>query len=262
MIGSGKRVKDVLPILYFVVPCYNDAQTLTASAPILLRKLTSFIDRETVHPDSRVLFVNDGSSDNTWDTIVSLHAANAHVVGVDLAWNAGESNALLAGMQTAAKKADCVITTDSDLQDDIDCTDEMLRLFSDGNDVVLGVRTGRREDPLMDRLTSDAFYFVMRVLGTGLVRQHSNYRLLSRNAVLRVLQSKPPYFLPCLVCNLGLPTAQAFHRRRERVGGASSYTFRKRLYLGLHAVAAHTAARRFLPPERDPPFEVRTILDA
>ena len=251
----------MLPILYFVIPCYHDAQTLSVSAPVFLEKLTSFIEQRQIHPDSRVLFVNDGSTDGTWDKIVCLYTADTHVVGVDLAWNAGELNALLAGMQTAVKKADCVITMDSDLQDDIRCTDEMLRLFTAGNDVVLGVRTGRRDDPLSDRITSDAFYFVMRVLRTGLVRQHSNYRLLSREAVLRVLEAEPPYFLPCLACNLGLPTALTYHERNARAAGMSAYTFRKRLRMGLHAVAAHTAVRRFLPPDREPPFEIRQILE-
>ena len=254
-------MKDVLPILYFVIPCYNDAETLSVSAPVFLQKLHSFITQQQIHPDSRVLFVNDGSTDGTWEKIVSLHAQDSHVVGVDLQRNAGELRALLAGMQAASEKADCVITMDSDLQDDIDSTDEMLRLYKAGNEVVLGVRTGRRQDPWAERFTSDAFYFVMRMLRTGLVRQHSNYRLLSRNAVVRVLQSEPPYFLPCLVCNLGLQTAQVYHIRFARAGGTSAYTFRKRLRMGLHAVAAHTAAKRLLPPERDPPFEIRQILD-
>ena len=251
----------MLPIVYFVIPCYNDAQTLSASAPVFLQKLTSLIAQETIHPDSRVLFVNDGSADGTWKKITALHAEDAHVAGVDLAFNAGEQNALLAGMQTAVEKADCVITMDSDLQDDIACTDEMLRLFCAGSGVVLGVRTGRRSDPLMERITSKCFYFVMEKLHTGLVREHSNYTLLSREAVLRVLRTRPPYFLPCLVCTLGLPVSQVSYVREDRVGGESGYTFGKRLRMGLHAAAAHTAARRFLPPERDPPFVIRISVD-
>lgn len=262
MIVCKERVKTVLPTVYYVIPCYNDAQTLSASAPVFLQALTSRIAQGTIHPDSRVLLVNDGSADGTWDKIVALHETDAHIVGVDLAFNAGERNALLAGMQTAVKKADCVITMDSDLQDDIDCTDEMLRLFAAGSDVVLGVRADRRGDPPMERVTSACFYFVMEKLHTGLVREHSNFRLLSRAAVRRVLESKPPYFLPCLVCTLGLPTSEVFYVREKRIDGKSGYTFRKRLRLGLHAAAAHTAARRFLPPERDPPFVIRTVLRA
>ena len=255
-------MKNVLPILYFVIPCYHDAQTLAVTAPVFLEKLTSLITQEMIRPESRVLFVNDGSTDGTWEKIVSLHNESAHVVGVDLAWNSGEQNALLAGMQTAAEKADCIITMDSDLQDDIARADEMLRLFRAGNDVVLGVRSDRRNDLPSERITSAAFYFTMKLLRTGLVREHSNYRLLSREAVLRVLRAEPPFYLPCLCCNLALPAAQVAYVREPRAGGVSGYTFRKRLRIGLHAAAAHTAARRFLPPERDPPFEIRTILDA
>ena len=255
-------MKNVQPILYFVIPCYHDAQTLSVSAPVFLHKLTSLISRQQIHPDSRVLFVSDGSTDGTWEKIAALHAQDAHVIGVDLAWNAGELNALLAGMRTAVQKADCVITMDSDLQDDIECANEMLRLFAAGNEVVLGVRTGRRSDPPAERVTSAVFYAAMKLLGTGLVPQHSNYRLLSKNAVLRVLESDPPFYLPCLVCNLGLPAAKVFYVRKPRAGGVSGYTFRKRLHVGLYAAAAHTAAKRFLPPERDPPFEIRTVLDA
>ena len=250
----------MLPVVYFVIPCYNDAQTLSASAPVFLQKLTSLISQAAIHPDSRVLFVNDGSADGTWEKIVSLHAEDARIVGVDLAFNSGEQNALLAGMYTAVRKADCVITMDSDLQDDIACTDEMLRLFASGSDVVLGVRSDRRGDAASERVTSTCFYFVMEKLGTGLVREHSNFTLLSREAVLRVLEAKPPFFLPCLVCTTGLPTAQVSYVREKRAAGESGYTFGKRLRMGLHAAAAHTAARRFLPPERDPPFVIRTTL--
>lgn len=252
----------MLPILYFVIPCYHDAQTLDVTAPVFLRKLTSLIAQRQIHPDSRVLFVNDGSTDDTWEKIVSLHAEDAHVVGVDLARNSGEQNALLAGMKTAVQKADCVITMDSDLQDDIDRADKMLRLFDAGNAVVLGIRSDRKNDLLSERITSAGFYFTMKILRTGLVREHSNYRLLSKEAVLRVLDAEPPFYLPCLCCNLALPTAQVYYVREPRAGGVSSYTFRKRLRLGLFAAAAHTAAKRFLPPERDPPFEIRQILNA
>lgn len=251
----------MLPTLYYVVPCYNDAQTLSASAPVFLQTLTSMIDRQRISPDSRVLFVNDGSRDGTWEKIVSLCGQDGRVCGVDLAFNAGEQNALLAGMRTAIRKADCVITMDSDLQDDIACSDEMLRLFSSGSDVVLGVRADRRSDPPMERLTSACFYFTMEMLRTGLVREHSNFRLLSREAVRRVLDSRPPFFLPCLVCTLGLPTSEVFYVRTQRIESESGYTLRKRLRMGLRAAAAHTAAKRFLPPERDPPFVIGTTLN-
>ena len=170
-------------VLYYVIPCYNEEDVLPLTAPVFVQKLKSLIAAGVVAEESRVLFVNDGSKDRTWELIKEIHAREPLALGVDLARNGGEKNALLAGMYYAAERADCMITMDSDLQDDIDASDEMLREYYNGNDLVLGVRNQRKDDPLSERFFSASFYLMMKIFRTGLVSQHSNFRLMSRKAV-------------------------------------------------------------------------------
>ena len=170
--------------LYFVVPCYNDADTLTVSVPVILEKLAALTASGQIDASSRLLLVNDGSVDNTWDVILALKKKYARITAVDLARNVGEQNALLAGMFTAVKKADCVITMDSDLQDDIGAVDEMIKHFEEGCEIVYGVHKVRKEDALSERLFATGFYQLMRVARTGLIYQHANYRLMSKYAIL------------------------------------------------------------------------------
>ena len=252
------------PILFFVIPCYNDAQTLDVTAPVFLKKMTDLIDAGKADAESRILLVNDGSSDGTWEKIAALHDGDAHFCGVDLAVNTGEQNALLAGMQTAVREADCVITMDSDLQDDIDAVDRMLELYSEGKEAVFGVRADRSEDSLSERVTSALFYWVMEKLHTGMIREHANYRLLSRDAVRAVLErAHGDFYLPCLVGSLPFPSATVPHMRTSRAAGSSSYTFSKRLRLGLLALKAHAlfpARRDAAADDEETDFPIRQVL--
>ncbi|MBR1811132.1 MAG: glycosyltransferase family 2 protein [Clostridia bacterium] len=229
--------------LYMVIPCYNDAEVLPVSAPVFLQKLLTLIDRGTIRKNSRILFVNDGSSDTTWQTIETLHHTDAHMIGIDLAYNTGEQNALLAGMFTAAAQADCVITMDSDLQDDINAVDEMLEKFYAGNEIVCGVRSSRKQDSFLERFSSALFYKLMHALNTGLIPEHSNYRLMSQNAI-GILKKyiETPFFLPCQVSALGLKNAVVYHERFARAAGSSGYNFKKRLMLAGDAILSHAPA--------------------
>lgn len=230
-------------VLYIVVPCYKDEDTLVASVPVFLEKIGALIGAGKIAPASRLVLVNDGSPDRTWETILSLREKHkTRITAINLANNVGEQNALIAGMTYAAERADCVITMDSDLQDDINAVDQMLALYEDGKDIVFGVRSDRSKDGLFERLCSKTFYALMKAARTGLVNEHSNYRLLSRKAILRLIDDLPDnYFLPCAVSNLRMPSAVVFHERRDRIAGTSSYGFLRKLRLAKDALFSHSA---------------------
>ena len=229
--------------LYFVVPCYNDEDTLPASVPVFLEKLDALRAAGAVSSDSRLVLINDGSADDTWGSIVRFQQENPdRITGLNLAGNFGEQNALVAGMTYALDKADCVITMDSDLQDDINAVDRMLAFFYEGKDVVFGVRSDRSDDGLLEKLCSGLFYATMKAAKTGLVNEHSNYRLMSRRAIERLLDDLPVnYFLPCSVSNLGMPGAVVTHRRLKRITGTSGYSLGRKIRLAKDALFSHSA---------------------
>ncbi len=229
-------------ILYMVVPCYNDEETLLSSVPFFLAKLDSLISSGAVSAKSRLVLINDGSADRTWERIAGFQQANAGmIIGLNLAGNYGEQNALIAGMTFARDKADCVVTIDSDLQDDINVVEAMLERYYAGNDVVLGVRDDRRSDGALEKLCSKLFYRVMEAGKTGLVNEHSNYRLLSKRAITRLTDGLPAnYFLPCAASTLGMPCAVVTYRRFQRISGTSGYNLSKKLRLGKDALFSHS----------------------
>ena len=211
------------------------------SVPVFLKKLDALTERGAASEKSALVLINDGSADETWQTIVSLRTQDRRIVGIDMARNAGEQNALLAGLSYAASRADCAITMDSDLQDDIDAVDEMLARYASGDELVLGVRSGRKDDPFTERLASGLFYRLMALAGTGQIREHANYRLMSRRAIGLLLQHKETnYYLPCVVSNMGLRRSAVYHERFPRAAGSSGYTIVKKLRLALDAVVAHS----------------------
>lgn len=217
-------------ILYLVVPCYNDEKTLPASAPVFLEKLEALIGAGTISEKSRLLLINDGSADCTWDTILALQRQNENrIAAIDLAGNFGQQNALIAGMTFARDRADCLITIDSDLQDDINAVDEMLEYYYAGKDVVFGARNDRSNDGLAERFCTKSFYILMKAANTGLVDEHANYQLLSKKAVALLLEDLPAnYYLPCVVSNLKVPSAVVTYRRFKRIAGKTGYNLRKK----------------------------------
>ncbi|MBQ6021196.1 MAG: glycosyltransferase family 2 protein [Clostridia bacterium] len=231
------------PTLYFVIPCYNEEEVLPLSAPVFLQKLDALTESGRIGKDSRILFVDDGSKDGTWEILRRLHRENDRVACVRLARNSGEQNALLAGMFTAADRADCVVTMDCDLQDDIHAVDEMLDRFEEGNEIVFGVRFKRDKDPFFQRLTSGLFYRLMHLMRTGIIEGHSNFRLMSRRAVELLQEYKETdFFLPGLVAKLGLKSATVQHERFERAAGKTNYNFMRLLRLAMVAVATSSRA--------------------
>ena len=170
-------------VLYLVVPCYNEEEVLHETTKRLTEKLNTMIEKELVNAESRILYVDDGSRDKTWEIIEKLNTENPFVEGVKLAHNRGHQNALLAGLMTAKEYCDAAISLDADLQDDTDVIDKFVEEYNKGNDVVYGVRDSRKTDTFFKKFTAEGFYKVMKILGVDVVFNHADYRLMSKRAL-------------------------------------------------------------------------------
>ncbi|MDD3616189.1 MAG: glycosyltransferase family 2 protein, partial [Lachnospiraceae bacterium] len=175
-------------ILYVVIPCYKEEAVLPETARRLEEKMKKLIETNQISPESKVLFVNDGSNDRTWEIIENLHEKNELFAGVNLSRNCGHQNALLAGMTVAVNYADMLVSMDADLQDDINAMDEMIDNFQQGYEVVYGVRSERKKDTWFKRCTAQGFYKFMAFLGAEIVYNHADYRLMSKRAVEALLE--------------------------------------------------------------------------
>lgn len=223
--------------LYIVVPCYNEEEVLPISAPVLTGKLADLIAAGRVSGKSRVLFVNDGSADRTWELIKKLHAENELVDGVSLTRNRGHQNAVTAGLVTAIRHADVTVTVDADLQDDIGAIDEMIEKYLAGAQIVCGVRNNRESDSALKRATAQGYYRLMNLFGAKLVYNHADYRLLSREAVERLLRfGTEDLFLRGLITRLGFPTEKVYYARSPRAAGETKYTVKKMLHLAMRGM--------------------------
>jgi len=226
-------------ILYIVVPCYNEEEVLPETAKRLGAKLAGMIAAGTVAGKSRILFVNDGSRDKTWQMIRELHEENPLISGLDLSRNRGHQNAVLAGLMVAKERADMVISMDADLQDDIDAVDGMVAQYTEGCDIVYGVRSGRESDSAFKRGTAQAFYKLTNRLGGELVYDHADYRLMSRCA-LEALEEygEVNLFLRGIVPMLGYKTGVVTYERAERFAGESKYPLKKMLAFALEGITS------------------------
>ena len=217
-------------ILYLVIPCYNEEAVLRETAKQLLEKMNSMFERGMISRESRIMFVNDGSKDKTWEIIEELHAANPIYSGVKLSRNKGHQNALLAGLMTAKEKADMTISLDADLQDDVDVIDQMVEKYYKGNDVVYGVRSARKTDTFFKKFTAQGFYKVMQAMGVEIVYNHADYRLMSRRALEGLAEFKEVnLFLRGIVPLIGYQSDVVTYERHERFAGESKYPLKKML---------------------------------
>ena len=217
-------------ILYLVIPCYNEEAVLPETARQLLAKMNSMFDRGMISRESRILFVNDGSKDRTWEIIEELHASNSIYSGVKLSRNKGHQNALLAGLMTAKEKADMMISLDADLQDDVDVIDQMVEKYYAGNDIVYGVRSARKTDTFFKKFTAQGFYKIMQAMGVEIVYNHADYRLMSKRAVEGLAQFKEVnLFLRGIVPLIGYKSDVVTYERHERFAGESKYPLKKML---------------------------------
>ena len=227
------------PVLYIVIPCYNEEEALPITSKRLVELTDDMMAKQLIDAKSRILLVNDGSRDGTWDVISQLHAQDKRFEGLKLAHNVGHMNALWAGMTLSAERCDCVITIDADLQDDVNAMYGFLEEYRRGADVVYGVRSSRKKDTLFKRTTAQAFYKGMRKLGVDLVYNHADYRLLSKRALEALLSfGEVNMFLRGMVPMLGFKTAKVYFERGERVAGESKYPLKKMIAFAAEGVTS------------------------
>lgn len=217
-------------ILYLVIPCYNEEAVLHETAKQLLVKMNSMFDRGMISRESKIMFVNDGSRDKTWEIIRGLHESNPIYSGVKLSRNKGHQNALLAGLMTAKEKADMAISLDADLQDDVDVIDKMVEKYYEGNDVVYGVRSARDTDTFFKKFTAEGFYKIMQAMGVEIVFNHADYRLMSKRALEGLSEFREVnLFLRGIVPLIGYKSDIVTYERHERFAGESKYPLKKML---------------------------------
>ena len=228
--------------LYIVVPCYNEEEALPETSKTLREKMHALMDRGLISEESRVMLVNDGSSDRTWELICKLHEADRLFCGVCLSRNRGHQNALLAGLMTAKDRADMTISMDADLQDDVNAVDEMLEKYYAGCEIVYGVRSAREKDTFFKRSTAEGFYKLVAKLGGEIVYNHADYRLMSKTALEALSEySEVNLFLRGIVPMLGYQTGTVAYERGERVAGESKYPLKKMLSLAVEGITSLSA---------------------
>ena len=225
--------------LYIVVPCYNEEAVLHETTKRLVDKLNRMISAQLVSADSRIMYVDDGSKDKTWAIIDELHKENPMVLGVKLSRNRGHQNALLAGLMTAKDMCDVTISMDADLQDDIEVLDEFMQKYTDGCDIVYGVRGNRDTDTGFKRNTAQAFYKVLKFFGVDSVYNHADYRLMSKRALEGLSEfGEVNLFLRGIVPQIGYRTATGEYSRGERFAGESKYPLKKMISFAFDGITS------------------------
>lgn len=227
------------PILYIVIPCYNEQEVLPITAPMFLQKLADLTAAGKISPESRVLFVNDGSKDRTWEIICDLAARDPHYAGICQSRNRGHQNAVLAGLMETKSRCDITISIDCDGQDDINAMDAMVDAYRDGCDVVYGVRSKRETDTFFKRFTAESFYKILNAMGAEVVFNHADYRLMSA----RVLEEFARFrevnlFLRGMVPQVGFKSTCVTYERHERMAGESHYPLSKMLALAFDGITS------------------------
>lgn len=228
-----------LPVLCIVIPCYNEEAVLPITAPLFLKELTHLTETGAISPDSRILFVNDGSKDSTWAQIQALSRQDPRYTGICLSRNRGHQNALLAGLMEARDKCDITISIDCDGQDDIRAMDEMVACYHKGAEVVYGVRSKRETDTFFKRFTAESFYHLLRWMGAEVVFNHADYRLVS-SRVLREFSNfrEVNIFLRGMFPLVGFQSTSVYYERHERMAGESHYPLKKMLALAFDGITS------------------------
>ena len=227
------------PRLFIVIPCYNEEAVLPITAPLFRDKLLSLSQQGKISPDSRVLFVNDGSKDNTWNLICQLAKEDEHYMGICLSRNRGHQNALLAGLMEAKDKCDITISIDCDGQDDINAMDAMVDEYLSGAEIVYGVRSKRDTDTFFKRFTAESFYKVMKWMGADTVFNHADYRLVSSRALKEFANFREVnIFLRGMFPLVGFKSTCVYYERHERIAGESHYPLKKMLALAFDGITS------------------------
>ena len=229
----------LMTTVYLVVPCYNEEAVLPETAKQLTAKLLSMIQAGKVGDDSRILFVDDGSKDKTWELIEKLHEEVKYISGLKLAHNRGHQNALLAGLMEAKESADCAISLDADLQDDIEVLDQFIDKYHEDCEVVYGVRNKRDTDTFFKRASAQGFYKFMKVLGVDIVYNHADYRLMGKRAIEALAEYKEVnLFLRGIVPLIGYKSDYVYYDRHERFAGESKYPLKKMIHFALDGITS------------------------
>ena len=225
--------------LYVVLPCYNEQEVLLETAKILKNKLEILMKKNKISKDSKICFVNDGSTDKTWEIICNLNKKNDMFTGIILSSNRGHQNALLAGLMSSKNKADMVISMDADLQDDVDAIDDMIDKYLNGVDIVYGIRENRKSDSFLKRASAEAFYKFMNALGAKTIFNHADFRLMSRRSIAALEQFKEVnLFLRGIVPMIGFKSDYVYYSRKKRELGESKYPLSKMLSLAFNGITS------------------------
>lgn len=231
----------MLPILYIVIPCYNEEQVLPITSKMFLEKIEELIHNNKIDSNSRILFINDGSKDNTWNIITKLSEENQCYQGIALSRNRGHQNALLAGLMTAREYADITISIDCDGQDDVNAMNAMVDAYLGGAEVVYGVRSKRKTDTFFKRFSAEGFYHIMNKLGANIIFNHADYRLMSKKVLNQFADFKEVnIFLRGMVPLVGFNSTSVYYEREERIAGESHYPLKKMLALAFDGITSLT----------------------
>ena len=226
-------------ILYLVIPCYNEEEMLDITTKELTKKMNELIKKELISKDSKVMYIDDGSKDKTWDKIEEYHKQNNLFTGIKLSRNKGHQNALLAGLMTAKKYADITISMDADLQDDINVIDKMLEEYNNGCEIVYGVRSSRKKDTFFKRFTAESFYKFMKTMGVDIVYNHADCRLMSKEALEGLEEfSEVNLFLRGIVPQIGYKSSIVYYERNKRIAGESKYPLKKMIKFAIEGITS------------------------
>ena len=229
----------MIPRLIIVIPCYNEQEVLPITAPQFLAKINQLASEGLISGDSRVMFVNDGSKDNTWNIIQRLADQDEHYIGIAQSRNRGHQNAVLAGLMEAKDMCDITISIDCDGQDDINAMDEMVKAYLEGCEIVYGVRSKRDTDTFFKRFTAESFYKLLNSMGAEVVFNHADYRLISSRALQELAKFKEVnIFLRGMVPLVGFKSTSVYYERSERAAGKSHYPLSKMLALAFDGITS------------------------
>lgn len=227
------------PVLYLVIPCYNEQDVLPITSEMFLNKINELVKNGKVSDDSRIFFVNDGSKDNTWNIITNLAEKDKHYIGISQSRNRGHQNTVLAGLMEARDKCDITISIDCDGQDDINAMDQMISEFAKGADIVYGVRSSRETDTLFKRVTAESFYKILNWMGAEVIYNHADYRLVSSRVLNELVNFKEVnIFLRGLIPLVGFKSTCVYYERQERLAGESHYPISKMLSLAFDGITS------------------------
>ncbi len=226
-------------ICYFVVPCYNEEDALPKSAPVFLAKLEKLIKQDKISDNSKILFIDDGSKDKTWQIIEKLHKENPSFIGLKLARNVGHENALYAGLVWAKDFCDFTISLDADLQDNIEAVEDFVKEYQNGAKVIFGCRKDRSKDSLFKRLPALTFYKLMQILKINIVPNHADYRLIAKEPLKILEQYKEVnLFLRAIVADIGFKKTYVYYDRPPRIAGETKYPLFKLMALAWQAITS------------------------